>query len=314
VRLTLAKAKGKLLGARVARPTPFVDTTLYTAWNAMFASAYLDAAAVLGGELGGACRAFALKTLDRMLKESWSESSAFSHRIGGPALDGSLDDQLFCVIALLDAYETTLDPQYFGGAQRTMDLTIEKYGDAEGGGFLDRSSDAAPMRGLDVRRKPFQDSPTPGANSVAAMALIRMHALTGHDRYQALAQKTLEAFAGVASQYGLFAATYGLAATLFAHHPPQVVITGPAGDPTAQALEAAAHGVFRLSKAVFRITPGTQLAALPPALRETLPHLPADKPLAVLCSGQTCFPPTSDPAHLAALLNNTGTAAAPRQK
>src|SRR2546425_7204226 len=56
----------------------------------------------------------------------------------------------------------------------TMDLAIERYGDAVGGGFFDRPSDAAPMGGLDVRRKPFQDSPTPGANSVATIALIRM--------------------------------------------------------------------------------------------------------------------------------------------
>ena len=44
VRLTLARAKGKLLAARAARPTPFVDTTHYVSWNAMFVSAYLDAA------------------------------------------------------------------------------------------------------------------------------------------------------------------------------------------------------------------------------------------------------------------------------
>ena len=71
---------------------------------------------------------------------------------------------------LLDAYEATLDPRYFAAAQKTMDLAIARYGDAEGGGFFDRPSDAAPMGGLDVRRKPFQDSPTPGANSVAAIA------------------------------------------------------------------------------------------------------------------------------------------------
>ena len=132
----------------------------------MFVSAYLDAAGrVLAGELASAGRSFALKTLDRMLREAWSEEQGFAHRIGGPELRGSLDDQVFGVLALLDAYEATLDPKYFRAAQRTMDLTIEKYGDAEGGGFFDRASDAPPMGGLDVRRKPFQDSPTPGANS-----------------------------------------------------------------------------------------------------------------------------------------------------
>jgi uncharacterized protein YyaL (SSP411 family) len=191
-----------------------------------------------------------------------------------------------------------------------MDLAIARYGDAEGGGFFDRPSDAAPMRGLDVRRKPFQDSPTPGANSVAAIALIRMHAFTGDDRYRALAQKTLEAFAGIASQYGLFAATYGLAATLFAHHPMQVVIAGPAGDPMSQALEAVAHRVFRFGKSVLRLTSGASLTNLAGALKETLPHLPADKPIAVVCAGQTCFPPTSDPAQLRAFLEDGATGAA----
>src|SRR6202020_599296 len=168
-----------------------------------------------------------------MLSEVGSESRAFGHRVGGPALEGSLDDQVFGVIALLDAYETTLEPRYFEAAKRTMDLAIERYGDAEGGGFFDRPSDAAPMGALEVRRKPFQDSPTPSANSVAAIALIRMHGYTGDARHYEFAQKTLEAFAGIAPQYGMFAATYGLAATLFAHHPMQVVITGQPNDPAA---------------------------------------------------------------------------------
>jgi uncharacterized protein len=299
------RAEAKMMKARLQRPTPFVDKTMYVAWNAMFVSAYLEAAqATFSPSIAADCAKFALKTLDRMLREAWSESRGFGHRIGGPALEGSLDDQVFGVLALLDAYEATLDPRYFQAAQRTVDLAIERYGDAEGGGFFDRPSDAAPMGGLDVRRKPFQDSPTPGANSVAAIALIRLHAFTGDERYRNSAQKTLEAFAGIAPQYGMFAATYGLAAMLFAHHPMQVVVTGRADDPTAQALEAAAHSVFRYGKAVLRVTPGLTLTNLAGALKETLPHLPADKATAVVCAGQTCLPPTSDPAQLIALLQN----------
>ena len=298
-------AEAKMIKARRERPTPFVDKTMYVSWNAMFVSAYLEASRTLiDDRIGGECRSFALKTLDRMLKEAWCESRGFGHRVGGPALEGSLDDQVFGVLALLDAYETTLDPRYFNAAQKTLDLAIARYGDAEGGGFFDRPSDAAPMGGLDVRRKPFQDSPTPSANSVAAIALIRMHAFTGDDRYHAFAKKTLEAFAGIAPQYGLFAATYGLAATLFAHHPIQVVITGPANDSAAQALEAAAHRAFRFGKSVLRVTPQTPQLHLAGALKETLPHLPIGKALAVVCSGQTCFPPTGDPAQLIALLEN----------
>src|SRR4029077_5691259 len=105
-------------------------------------------------------------------------------------------------------------------------------------------------------------------------------------------------------QYGLFAATYGLAATLFAHHPLQVIITGDSNDPAAQALEATAHRVFRFGKSVLRVTPETPQLHLADALNETLHHLPAGKPLAVVCSGQTCLPPTSDPEQLIALLKD----------
>jgi uncharacterized protein YyaL (SSP411 family) len=251
-----------------------------------------------------------LKTLDRMLKEAWTEERGFGHRIGGPALEGSLDDQVFGVLALLDAYEATLNAHYFDAAQKTMDLAIARYGDAEGGGFFDRPFDAAPMGGLDVRRKPFQDSPTPGANSAAVIALVRLHAFTGDEHYCAFAQMTLEAFAGIAPQYGLFAATYGLAATLFAHHPIQVVITGTADDPVAKALEEAAHSVYRFGKSVLRLTTGTKLGYLPLALRETLPHLPADKPLALVCFGNTCLPPTGDPEKLRNILQDGVTGAA----
>jgi uncharacterized protein len=310
VRLSLASAKGKMLAARKLRPTPFVDQTMYSGWNAMFVSAYLGASRVLSGSIAAGCKEFALKTSDRMLREAWDEKNGFAHRIGGPRLRGSLDDQVFGVMALLDAYEATLDAKYFQAARRTLDIAIEKYGDAEGGGFFDCASDAPAMGGLDVRRKPFQDSPTPSANSVAVMALTRMHAYTDDSKYHDRAKETLEAFAGVAAQYGLFAATYGLAAALVAEYPTQVVITGQAGDPASRKLEEAANSVYRLGKAVLRVMPETSLESFPVALRQTLPHLPKDKAQALICKGNTCLPPTSDAGHLIKVLSNRESATA----
>jgi uncharacterized protein len=310
VRLTIAAGKRKMLAARKPRPTPYVDQTKYVSWNAMFVSAYLDAARVLGGEIGRNCREFALKTMDLILRETYTEEHGFGHRVDGPPLRGSLDDQIFGVMALLDAYEATLDGKYFQAAKRVVDLTIEKYGDAENGGFFDRASDAPAMGGLELRRKPFQDSPTPSANSVAAMALTRMHAYTDDRKYYDWAERTLEAFAGVAPQYGLFAATYGLAAIVFAEHPTQVVIVGPSGDDAAAKLEEAANRVYRLGKTVLRVTPETSLENLPAALRQTLPHLPKEKAVALVCSGSICLPPTGDAEQLIALLANKGRATA----
>jgi uncharacterized protein len=302
-RILLARAKGKMLAARrERRPVPAIDETLYVGWNSMFVSAYLDAAQVLNR---ADCREFALKTLDRVLAEAWDPSKGFLHRVGGPRLEGSLDDQVFAVAALLDAYETTLERRYFEIAERAMLLAIERFGDPEGGGFFDRAKDAAPMGGLDVRRKPLQDSPTPGGNSIAAIVLDRLHGFTGERLYREWAEKTLEAFVGLIPQYGLFAATYGLAALLHSRHPMQVVITGAAGDAQAATLEKSAHSVYRYGKAVLRVTPETLVGArLSAALRETIPHIDVGNPQAYVCIETTCFPPISDQDKLAALLTD----------
>ena len=297
----LARAKSKLLAARrERRPTPAIDETSYVGWNAMFISAYLDAARVFDRK---DCREFALKTLNRLLAEAWDPAKGFLHRMGGPRLDGSLDDQVFSVAALLDAWEVTLEPRYFELAESAMRLVVERFGDPVVGGFFDRPKDASPMGGLEVRRKPLQDSPTPAGNCVAAMVLDRLYSFTGEALYRDWAGKTLEAFAALAPRYGLFAATYGLAVLLHARGPLQVLVTGAAGDPQAAALEKAASEIYRFGKSILRVTPEQlSLDHLPAAVRDTLPHLDAAVAQALVCVEAACFPPLTEPAKLVALL------------
>jgi uncharacterized protein YyaL (SSP411 family) len=64
----LEAAQKKMLAARLARPTPYVDKTMYVAWNAMCISATLEAGRVLDQPNA---RAFALKSLDRALATAW---------------------------------------------------------------------------------------------------------------------------------------------------------------------------------------------------------------------------------------------------
>jgi uncharacterized protein len=306
VRTKLESARAALLVARTQRPTPYVDTTIYTGWNAMFISAYLEAAQVLGGEAAYGCRIFALGTLDRLIAEGWNERRGFSHRLGGDRLEGTLDDQVFAAAALLDGFEATLDTRYFDIAEQAIRLVLEKYSDNEDGGFFDRASDAAPLGGFDVRRKPIQDSPTPAGNSVAIMVLDRLYEYTGKKEYREQAHIALEAFSGIVSRYGMFAATYGLATVLHARHPVQIVITGAREDDAALQLERTASLFYRFGKAVLRVAPGANFEALPRSLREILPELHAEKTQAFVCVGGTCFPPVNDPQKLAELLAHIG--------
>src|SRR5712675_132502 len=68
VKALLESAKEKMYAARLQRPTPYVDKTVYVGWNSMSVSAYLEAAKVLNLD---EARRFALRSLDRILAQAW---------------------------------------------------------------------------------------------------------------------------------------------------------------------------------------------------------------------------------------------------
>jgi len=319
----LASAKKKMYAARLQRPTPYVDKTVYVGWNSLCVSAYLEAAKVL--HLEGA-RRFALRSLDRVLAEAWKQHSteeagksarsthaglllhvvsysdpAASHR----DVAGLLDDYAFTALACLDAYETTADLSYFKFAHAITDAMIARFLDSTSGGFFDSepAADGESLGVLATRRKPLQDSPTPAGNPMAAIALARLHHYTGNADYRDQTEQTLETFAGVAEQFGIFAATYGIAVVHLLESPVQVVVIAQDRDAdAAEKLYAEAARPFAFNKSTLLLAANQAVAEnLPPELAATIPKLPAldsRKSFAVLCSGSACQPPVTDAAEL----------------
>ncbi len=309
----LASAKTKLYAARLQRPTPFVDKTIYVNWNAMCISAYLQAAQVIGLDQA---RKFALRSLDRILSEAWDGQGGLSHVVAYAdshakkgLIRGLLDDYACTALACLDAYEVTGDLSYFRFAQQIADAMIQRFGDSTSGGFFDTEAsieERLQLGALSARRKPFQDSPTPAGNPTAAVALLRLFAYTNDAKYRDKAQDTLEVFAGVADQFGIYAGTYGIAATLLSTPHMQVVVVGE--DEKAEGLRKAATARFALNKSVVRLTHSEAVPQnLPPALAETIPNLPqlrSKESIAIVCTNFSCLPPIGDPEKLSALLRD----------
>jgi uncharacterized protein len=331
----LASAKKKMYAARLQRPTPYIDKTVYVGWNSLCISAYLEAGKVLG--LADA-RRFALRSLDRVLGEAWKPRAHEEKRAGeSPAptlarstpaaptqaglllhvvsysdpaasyreVPGLLEDYGFTALACLDAYEATADLSYFKFAHQITDAMISRFYDATSGGFFDAepAAEGQSLGVLATRRKPLQDSPTPAGNPMAAIALTRLHHYTGDAGYRDQAEQTLETFAGVAEQFGIFAATYGIAVAHLLESPLQIVVIAGDGDPKmADDLHTAAVAHFSFGKTVLRLAPNQAVREnLPPVLAATIPSLPAlgsGKSFAVLCSGSTCQPPVFDAAEL----------------
>jgi uncharacterized protein YyaL (SSP411 family) len=304
----LASAKAKLYQARLARPTPYVDKTVYVAWNGMCVSAYLEAGRVLGVP---EAIAFALQSLDRVLREAWSPESGVAHVVAygeGTAADqrvaGVLDDYVFLGHAALDAWEATGELRYYSAAEAIADSAVARFYDRTDCAFFDTEQPKDGERRLGAlvtRRKPLQDSPTPAGNPVGAALLMRLEALNGRDDYVVKAQETMETFAGVVEHFGLYAASYGLALQRLIQRAVQVCVIGDDAD--ARRLEAVAMARYAVNKSVVRLR-REQLTALPKALAETLPYLPAmEGSFAVLCNGNGCLPPVKTVDELIEAMN-----------
>ena len=309
----LRSAKKKMYAARLTRPTPYVDKTVYVGWNALCISAYLEASKVL--DIPSA-RHFALRSLDRLLAEGWHSERGLAHVLAysSPEAElrptvGVLDDYAFTVVACLDAYEATADLSYFNFARRIADGMIDRFHDGTSGGFFDtaRASTAKLLGVLDSPRKPFQDSPTPAGNAVAAIALLRLWSFTNAAGYREKAEQTLELFAGVGGQYGLFAATYAIAGVHYVVPHSQIVVLG--SDDLADKLYRIAAAAYTANRTLLKLSLNEVVPQnLPPALAQTIAQLPAiqeGKTAAVVCSGFTCRPPVSDPEELSRSLRSS---------
>ena len=310
----LDSAKKKMYAARLKRPTPFVDKTVYVSWNALCISAYLKAAQVLDLE---SARKFALRSLDRILSEAWNQNTGLQHVIAysDPQaarrnVPGVLDDYAFTAIACLDAYEATADLTYYEFAHKIAEAMIARFHDPNEGGFFDIGSgpdlgDGIRLGALAARRKPLQDSPTPAGNPAATIALLRLYAYSADEKHHDIAEEALQTFAGIAEHYGLFAATYALALNMYVRPHTQVVIAGSGEQ--AESLKAAAVKPFSLSKSVLHLPQGELVPQmLPPAFAKTIPNIPGvkeGKAVAVLCSNFTCQPPVSDPDALVSAIS-----------
>jgi hypothetical protein len=277
----LNDAVENLKAARDRRERPYVDTTAYVNWNAMMASAFLHAGAVLDR---AECNTLALKALGRMWADAWDEGRGMGHVIGRAEPRGLLDDNIQAAAAFLDAYEATGDGAWLARAIAVTHYCSRAHWDdaTGGGGFFDMARGRTGPAYLATPAKPIQDAPTPSGNGVAALVLARLWALTDDAQWRRLLDRELEAFAGAAPQLSLHGATLMRAVDWAVRPVTRIEISGPLGDGPACAMHLLALQVYRPRKVVVRKL--------------------ADKPAAVVCVGTTCSLPVTTPAALADLL------------
>ena len=89
-----------------------------------------------------------------------------TYNAGQAKIGAYLEDHAFLLEALLVLYEATFEERWFAEARTLADALLERFADAEHGGFFSTAADDAP---LVARRKDLEDAPIPAGGSAAAL-------------------------------------------------------------------------------------------------------------------------------------------------
>lgn len=302
----LRSGLARLKAARQQRQAPRIDTTIYSGWNGLMISAYFEGYRVLQQK---ELREFALQTLDRVWSHLFTPDQGVAHALVHDQKQELylFEDQIYLTRALLDAFEITGELRYLSQARTLIDITLHRFWDEQGGGFFDIPHQEKGVALLQERSKPIHDHSLAAPNAVAAQVLDRLYYLTLDEEYRKRAEATLKAFAGKVGEYGMYGAGFALALHYHLDHPAQVVIIGQKYDVQTQHLLHTAMATYRPGKLVLVYEKQQDTVALPPVVANIVQATPPEKqPIAYVCAGEVCGPPTDQAEKVALLLQTIG--------
>ena len=292
----LERARPKLYAARALRPWPLIDRKVLASWNGLAISAFARAGLAFAEP---ALVQRAGRAADELLSTHLQGSYLLRTSLAGvPRHPGLLEDHAFLAAGLLDLFEATGAPRWLTGARGLHRTLRARFADEAGGFFRTPEGHEA----LLAREKPAYDGAEPTGNSVAALNLLRLAALTGEDGYRSEAEALLRAF-GATLAAAPAALGEALLALDFLHQEArEVVLLRPQGGSDAALLEVL-RTRFAPAQVLVRAEegPGLEaLAAVTPLVRERTAL--AGATTAYLCRHGACGLPATTAEALRAQL------------
>ena len=281
----------RLYAAREQRVHPGRDDKVITAWNALMLGAFAEAGAALQRpdyvEIAQNCAVFLRTELMRegVVLRTWKDGVA--------KITGFLEDVAFLCDTLLTLYQATGDPQWFAESLRLGADMLDRFHDPVAG-FYDTAIDAEPLL---VRPKSIDDNAVPAGQSIAAYAMLRLHAFTADERWRSAAMAVITPLAQAVARSPMALGNLAWALDLAVTPVREVAV---AGAPDAADTAALVRTVTA------RFDPARVLAW---GRADGVPLL-AERPLvdgraaAYVCRDFACERPVTEPAELVALLES----------
>ena len=162
------RIKSKLKNYRNKRKRPILDDKILTDWNSMVISSLSKISRIKNNHqsLDTAIRC------NEFIEKNMINNGDLNHcyRNNVSSINGTLDDYSFYSKALIDLYESTLDPNYLIKAYKISERMIFYFWDHKNGLFFSSRDDDD----LIVRQKNLLDGASPSGNSIALYALAKL--------------------------------------------------------------------------------------------------------------------------------------------
>ena len=185
---------------------------------------------------------------------------------------------------LIDLYEATLDPRRLAFAVRVAEAMIQRFHDPVGGGFWQATADAPH---LILRVKDDYDGAEPSANSIAALALLRLSAICDRRDWRAAAEGTIRLFAQRLHQTPQAVPHMLCALDFLQQEPKRVVLVGDWTCGSTASLLRTVHGVYEPNRVVLGNHGPVDAFARSLPVNEEFTR-------AFCCTGTECQAPTRD--------------------
>jgi uncharacterized protein YyaL (SSP411 family) len=277
----------KLLAARGRRIRPGLDNKVLADWNGLMIAALANAGAMLNQPswLAKARQVFAFvegqMTRGDRLGHSW--------RDGRLLYPGLASDHAAMVKAALALHEATGAPEYLSRAIEWQRALERHYVRQDAGGYYLTADDA---EGLIVRPDSTIDEATPNPNGIAAQNLIRLAILTGDETWRQRADILFDRLLPTAAQNMYLHASLANALDLRLRAV-EVAAVGPRADEFA----AVALQLPFIERVVVR---AARPEDLPSAHSGQTLALSDGQTVALVCAGQKCSLPITNPEQLIA--------------
>ncbi len=222
-----------------------------------------------------------------------------SGRLARSSLDGVarhaglLEDHAFLAAGLVDLFESTGEARWLQEARALHGELDARFADRENGGYFRIPEDGEQLL---AREKPAYDGAEPTGNSVAALTLLRLEAITGEARWREAAEKVLRCFGALLAGAPAALGEMLLAVDFSLGESKEIVLVRPRGKSDAPLLD-----VLRPRFLPRSVLVRAEEGATEPALVRDRPALRGE-PTAYVCNRGACQLPVTAPAELEKLL------------